>query len=188
MTVVTSARSSPGEILGGGSRRARRGPLLTPRWRKAVLVLHVITSVGLLGVDAAILVLTTAGGLGSDPLTTYPATRLLGTTLVVPLAVAALATGVALGAFTRWGLVRYWWVLIKLVLTAGGTVLAVLVLAPTLGEAADLAVAGRPLPDPFALVKDSGGATGVLMITTLLAYGKPLGRVRRRPPRPRPGR
>jgi hypothetical protein len=59
-------------------------------------------------------------------------------------------------------------------------VLALFVLAPTLDAAAATGIAGRALADPFALVKDSGGACGVLIVTILLAYFKPFGRLRRR--------
>jgi hypothetical protein len=98
----------------------------------------------------------------------------------VPLALLALTTGVALGLLTPWGLLRHWWILIKLLLTAGGTVLAVFVLVPTLDAAATEALARRALSDPFALIKDSGGACAVLLVTILLAYFKPFGRLRRR--------
>ena len=37
--------------------------------------------------------------------------------LVIPLAFAALASGVLVSVLTPWGLTRYWWVLVKLVLT-----------------------------------------------------------------------
>jgi hypothetical protein len=153
---------------------------LPPPWRKFLLTIHVISSVGLLGADAAVLALVTAGWLGSDPLMIYPAAHLLGETLILPLALFALTSGVALGLLTPWGLLRHWWVLIKLVLTVGGTVLAVFVLVPTLESAAATAIAGPALTDPFALVKDSGGASGVLIVTILLAYYKPFGRLRRR--------
>ncbi len=65
-------------------------------------------------------------------------------------------------------------------LTVGGTFLALFVLMPTLDGAAAAALAGRPPTDPFGLVKDSGGASGVLIVTVLLATYKPFGRLRRR--------
>jgi Electron transfer DM13 len=69
-----------------------------------------------------------AGAAGHDPPTVYPAARLLGAALLVPLALASLLNGVALGLLTPWGLVRYWWVAIKLTLTTAGTVLALVLL------------------------------------------------------------
>lgn len=154
---------------------------LAPPWRKLLLTVHVISSVGLLGADAAVLALGIAGWYGTDPLTVYPAAHLLGELLVLPSALLALASGVALGLLTPWGLVRHWWVLIKLALTVGGTALAIFVLLPTLGSAAAAALAHQPIDEEFGLVKDSGGASGVLVVTVLLSLYKPFGRLRGRP-------
>ena len=162
----------------------RRGTRLSPRWRKALRAVHVTVSIGLLGSDAAVLVLAAAGRLGSDPVTVYPAAHLIGELLLLPLAVLALATGIALGLLTPWGLLRHWWVALSLVLTAGGTVLGALVLVPGLGAAASAALARQPVADATGLVRDSGAACCVLIATVVLSYAKPFGPVRRSP-RPR---
>ena len=162
-----------------GGRRTTRGrpkARLSPSWRKALRIVHVVASLGLLGADAAVLALVLAGWRGSNPLTVYPAGHMLGEFLVLPLALLALATGIALGALTPWGLLRYWWVLISLVFTTGGTLLAVFVLVPTLSVAADVALAGGVPADTYGLVKDAGGASVVLLVTVLLSYYKPFGR------------
>ena len=166
----------------GGRPAGRREPRgrprmrLSPPWRKALRIVHVVASLGLLGADAAVLALAVAGWQGSNPLTVYPAGYLLGEFLVLPLALLALSTGVTLGLLTPWGLLRYWWVLISLVFTAGGTLLALFVLVPTLSAAAGVALAGGVPADTYGLVKDSGGASGVLLVTILLSYYKPFGR------------
>jgi hypothetical protein len=151
---------------------------LSPQWRKLLLAVHVIVSVGLLGTDAAVLALVTSGWLGSDPVTVYPAARLVGVILLLPLALLALVTGIALGLVTPWGLLRYWWVLISLLLTTAGTILAVAVLLPDLGAASAAALARRTIPTPSGLVSDSGAACCVLAATALLSYYKPFGRTR----------
>lgn len=166
-------------------RRTRTRWQLPSPWRKLLLSVHIIVSVGLLGADAALLVLCIAGARDSDPRTVYPAAHLIGTTLLVPLALLALATGVIQGLLTPWGIVRYWWVTIKLALTIGGIVLGTLVLVPTLGAAADAAVSApstQVLPvDRLGLVKDASAASIVLIVTILLAVYKPFGRLRYRP-------
>lgn len=160
---------------------ARRGPRLSPPWRKLLLSVHVIVSVGLLGTDTAVLALVTSGWLGdAGPVTIYPAARLLGTDLLLPLALLALVTGLALGLLTPWGLLRYWWVLISLVVNTAGTVLAVFVLLPGLDAAATAALAGHAVASPSSLVRDSGAACGVLITTVAISYVKPFGRIRRR--------
>lgn len=159
-----------------------RSARLAPRPRKALVVVHVGTSVGLLGADAAVLTLSLAGATGADPLTVHPAAALVATALLVPLALASLASGVLLGRLTPWGLLRHWWVALKLLLTTAGTVLALVVLTPSLDAAADAALAGVPvLPgERWALVRNSSAASVVLVTTLVLSVAKPFGRVRRR--------
>lgn len=165
---------------------SRRRARLKPPWRKLLLTVHVLASVGLLGVDTAILALVTSGWLGADPVTTYPAADLVGGRLILPLALIALITGVVLGKLTPWGVLRHWWVLIKLLLTAAGTVLAIVVLLPNLRSAAVAALAGDGVADPGGLVQSSVGAWTMLVIATVLSYYKPLGRVRGRTAGARP--
>lgn len=157
---------------------------LKPPWRKLLLSVHLIVSVGLLGSDAAVLLLCIAGARGSDPSTVYPAASLIASVLLVPLALLALATGVILGLLTPWGIVRYWWVAISLALTVAGIVLGAFVLVPTLGAAADAATAAPGAQvlsvDRLGLVKDTSAASIVLIVTVLLSVYKPFGRLRDR--------
>jgi hypothetical protein len=157
---------------------------LKPPWRKLLLSVHVIVSVGLLGSDAAVLVLCIAGARGSDPSTVYPAARLIGSTLLVPLALLALATGLVQGLLTPWGIARYWWVAISLAFTVAGIVLGTFVLVPTLGAAASAAAAGHGAQvlsvDRLGLVKDASAASIVLIVIVLLSVYKPFGRLRGR--------
>jgi hypothetical protein len=155
---------------------------LPPRWRKLLLTVHVAGSVGLLGVDGTVLALGVAGLRGSDPRTVYPAADLLGGALLVPLALAALVSGVTLGVLTPWGLLRHWWVAVKLALTAAGAVLALVVLTPALGDAARAALTGDALPTAqrLELVRDAGAASVVLLTTVALSVHKPFGRLRGR--------
>jgi hypothetical protein len=158
---------------------------LPPRWRKLLLTVHVAGSVGLLGVDATVVALGVAGVRGSEPRTVYPAAALIGGVLLLPLVLVALVSGVALSLLTPWGLLRHWWVAIKFLLTVAGTVLALVVLTPALGDAAQAARAGDALPaaQRLELVRDAGAASVVLMTTVALSVHKPFGRLRRRGPR-----
>lgn len=156
---------------------------LAPRWRKLLLSAHVVTSVGLLGADTAVLALCVAGAGGTDPITVYPAAHLVGARLLVPLAALSLVTGVGLGVLTPWGLVRHPWVTIKLGLNAAGLVLAATVLVPGLAGAADVAAAGDAgVPGALGLVRDSAAACVVLVLAVALSVYKPFGRRRTRRP------
>ncbi|HEX2075635.1 MAG TPA: hypothetical protein VHF92_17795, partial [Geodermatophilus sp.] len=111
----------------------------------------------------------------------YPAAELVATTLLIPLALASLLSGLALAPLTPWGLFRHWWVALKFVLTSAGVVLALAVLTPALDGAADAAQAGVAvsLADRWVLVRNSGAASIVLVVTLALSVYKPFGRVRR---------
>ena len=133
-----------------------------------------------------------SGAQGRDPQAVYPAAQLIGALLLVPAALLSLTTGVLLGLLTPWGLFRHWWVTVKLALTTAGAVLSLVVLTPALTDLAD--AAGGPIPTAvrLELVRDSGAASVVLLVTLVLSVYKPFGRVRpvravaRAAPAPRP--
>lgn len=158
-----------------------RSPTRPAPWRKPLLAAHVATTVAVLGADLALLALGLASLGGADPRTIYPAASLVGARVVAPLAVLALGTGLLLGALTPWGLLRYWWVTIKLAITAALTGLVLLVLVPALGAAAAAATA----PDPGAggarlpLVVAPAIASALLALNVALAVYKPGWRLRR---------
>src|SRR3954447_21286760 len=170
---------------------------LSKRWRRWLLTLHIGSSVALLGADGAVLTLDVAGALGRDAGGIYPAAALIGTALLVPLALISLASGTAMGLLTPWGLVTHWWVAIKLALTLAGTVLALTVLTPALAGAADAALAGGELStgDRLEVLRNSAAASVVLLVTLVLSVHKPFGRIRpssaragAEPAEPAPGR
>ena len=157
---------------------------MPPPLRKLLLTVHVATAVSVLGTDLVLLVLGISSVRGADPQTIYPAAHLVATWLLAPLAIVALGTGVLLGLLTQWGLLRYWWVTIKLALTAILTGVILFVLVPRLGVAADAATA--PDPSSFTdaerlplLVAPAAGIT-LLILTVALAVYKPPWRLRPR--------
>jgi len=152
---------------------------LTPRWRKALLTTHIVTSVGWLGISAVLLTLSVAGMRGADPEVVYPALGLIGTVLLTPLAVVAWIFGLLSSLLTRWGVFVHWWVVVKLVATTILTVLVLFVLGPTLRLAATgAALSGEQREQLLAapIVQ-----TVALIVITVLSTYKPWGRLRRRP-------
>ncbi len=90
------------------------------RTRQLLVFLHVAVSVGWMGAGAANVVLAmTAGYTSSVEIrrVCYHMIDRIDLFVVIPLAFAALLSGVVLSLVTPWGLARYWWVLVKLVLT-----------------------------------------------------------------------
>lgn len=151
-------------------------------WRKPLLTAHVAASVSVLGTDLVLLALGISSVRGADPQTIYPAADLIATWLLAPLAALALGTGVLLGLLTHWGLFRYWWVTIKLALTAILTGVILFVLVPRLGAAADAATG--PAAQTFTIaerlpltVAPAAGVT-LLLLAVVLAIYKPPWRLR----------
>jgi len=145
---------------------------LPPPWRKLLLTLHVATGVSVLGTDLVLLVLGISSVRGAAPQTIYPAAHLVATWLLAPLALVALGTGVLLG------LLRYWWVTIKLALTAILSGVIFFVLVPRLGVAADAATALNPRPFTDAerlplVVAPAAGVTFLILIVGLAIFKPP---------------
>jgi hypothetical protein len=157
--------------------------LALPRpYRRLLLTVHVAASVSVLGADLVLLALGVASVGGADPVTIYPAASLVAAWLVQPLAFSALASGLALGLLTPWGLFTYWWVTIKLGIVAVLTGVVLFVLVPALGATADavtrltprLLGAGERLP----LLIAPATASVLLVVALALAIFKPGWRLR----------
>jgi hypothetical protein len=160
----------------GEAASARMGPTA----RNLLLSAHVAVTVSALGADIVLLALGVAGLSGAAAPTVYPAMALIGSSVMAPLAVASLGSGLALALLTRWGLFHHWWVAIKLAITSVLTVLVVLVLGPRFEAAAEAARLGLALTDSERgqLVITSLVGSSLLIVTIALAVFKPRGRVR----------
>lgn len=146
-----------------------------------VLAVHVAVSVGWVGAVAAYVALDLTTALSEDAAAVraaYLGMGLVVRSVIVPLALAALVTGVVVSVGTKWGLLRHWWVVISLLLT----VLAVVVLlSETRVIAALAATAADPsttdadlLALPNTLVHSIGGVL-VLLVVLFLNTIKPRG-------------
>src|SRR5919198_4227031 len=100
-----------------------------PAIRKLALTVHLTASVGWIGGIFVYLALGLAAVTSSDAQTiraAWTAMDLTGWWVLVPLAIAALLTGLVMSLGTHWGLFRHYWVLISLALTVLCTVVLVL--------------------------------------------------------------
>jgi hypothetical protein len=149
---------------------------LSPRWRKAVLTLHVVASVGWLGTDLVLVTLGISGLSGWRPEVVYPALGFVGQTLFVPLSLIVWLIGVFNAWVTPWGLLKHWWVAVKLAITTVMLGLVVFALRPNLVAALDQ---GAALPDRIRLdlVIAPLVSSSLLVIATLLSTYKPWGRI-----------
>ncbi|WP_327041644.1 hypothetical protein OG400_32760 [Micromonospora ureilytica] len=150
-------------------------PRIRPSTRKALLTLHLVTSLGWLGTDLVLLTLGIAVQRGADPGVVYPVTALVGTVLFAPLSVLVWLIGVASSLLTPWGLLRHRWVLVKLVLTTVMVGLVLFLLVPNLRHAGAVGAA-LPTRDRADLVIAPAVSTSLMIIATVLSTYKPWGR------------
>jgi hypothetical protein len=155
------------------------------RLRKFALALHVISSVGLLGAIAAFLALAVTGLASQNSQmirAVYPAMQLIARFVIVPLAFASLLTGLIQSLGTPWGLLRHYWVLLKLLLTVFAT--AVLLQKIELIDYAASLATEKSLPDAdlreagIQLVAHAAGGLLALLVPVLLSIYKPQGMTR----------
>ena len=111
--------------------------------RRSVLVLHIACGVGWMGADVLLAILMVTARTSADGpsvAAAYTAARLVIPPAVSVLAVGMLLTGVLLGLGTKWGLVQWWWVFVKLLIGVVLTALVFVLLVPgALGIPAELA-------------------------------------------------
>lgn len=156
--------------------------LMSPAARKLALTIHVTSSVGWLGTVAAFLVLAVAGvgNPTSQPAhADYAAMAPIAWVALLPLATVSLLSGVVSSVGTRWGLIRFYWVLVKLLLAPFSTLVLLVHMQPIdrLAEAAsDPARWSAGLQNlQWLMVTASGAAALVLVGLTVLSIYKPQG-------------
>ena len=165
--------------------RAVREPIRLPvpkRARTALLTVHVVSTAAWIGLDVALGLLVFVPMAAPEwTAACYQVLPLLFWPLII-VGVLSLISGVALGLVTRWGLVRHWWVAIKLVLNLVLIVLVALLLGPGLDAAGEYgrAVAAGDIPavEVPRLYMPPIVSTTALIVATALSVAKPKGRVR----------
>lgn len=123
--------------LGATVTSAARPLAARPRLRKAVLVLHILCGVGWIGADVVLFILLTTGLTTDDGAVAaacYRAVSVFVPVAVPVLSLGMLATGLLLGWGTKWGVLRYWWVVVKLALATIMVVLVFVSLLPGVSE------------------------------------------------------
>lgn len=153
---------------------------------RLLLAAHITVSVGWIGAALGFLVLNVVA-VTSDSKEmvrgAYLSMNIIGLYAIVPLSLAALATGLIQSLGTRWGLLKHYWVVAKLVLTI------LCVYALLMHQFAAVAAAARLARDGsvavvmdirlhalgMALLGDVSGGLLVLLVITGIAIYKPWG-------------
>ena len=161
---------------------------MTREMRKFVLLTHILSSVSWLGVDLVMGALSLRGLTTDDPqtlATAYGALAVFCVPLLLTLGLISLTTGVVLGLGTRFGLLRYWWVVTKLVISLVLITLVLIALRPTLLDAAtqtalvDGTLAERLTDVRRNMIFPPIVSTSALLFASWLSVYKPWGVTRR---------
>jgi hypothetical protein len=95
------------------------------------------------------------------------------------VAIGTLATGVLLALTTKWGLLRHYWVLAKLLLGVATVVVGVVVIDGAIQDTIAVRAARRSAAASDLLLPAVAGTPLMLATATTLAITKPRGRTRR---------
>jgi len=155
---------------------------MTPRLRKFALTAHVTSSIGWFGAVAAFVALAIAGMASQDAQivrATYLAMELTTWFVIVPFALLSLLTGIVSSLGTNWGLFRYYWVLLKLLITILATIVLLVHMQPIellAGATSKTTVFSADLQSlQLLVVTASSAAVVVLIVLTVLSVYKPRG-------------
>jgi hypothetical protein len=154
---------------------------MSPQLRKLALTVHVVSSVGWLGAVAVFLLLTIVGLTSRDPLevrAAYLTMDRIGWLAIVPACFASLVTGIVQALGTPWGLLRHYWVLIKLAITVLASAILMVHTRP-IDHLAHVAIQ-MPLSDTeraaqIQIAADAAMALLALLTATTLSMYKPRG-------------
>lgn len=166
------------------TRRPRRR--LSGRVRKTLLAVHLLAGAAWFGIDLALGILVVTALVTDDARTAGMAVQAVELFAIWPMfgaSLVCLASGVVLGIGGKYGLVRYWWVAVKLAINVLMSTLIVGALRPGIGEAASIGrrlMAGDPTAAvPGDLLFPVIVAPSLLVTAYLLSVFKPWGRLRR---------
>ena len=156
--------------------------MLTPAARKLVLTTHLISTLGWAGALAVFLALSIIGLASTNPTSiqsAYVAMAAIAWCVILPLSLASVATGLVQAFGTPWGLLRHYWVMAKMLLTAIATAVLLLKLGPIddlAAEAARRALEPGDLRDArISMLVHAAGGLVILLAAAVLAVYKPAG-------------
>ena len=173
----TAARVSSGQTE-PSRRPGRRRRSAGKRVRQLLVFFHVTSSLGWLGAGAANVVLAVTAATTPSPQVRRVAYQLIDridTALVIPLAFTTLIGGVLVSLATPWGLLRHWWVLVKLVLTVAVILFSTFGVGVWVYQSIDASSDGSASPVAVRLVR--GAATNIVafLFMSYVSFAKPWG-------------
>jgi nucleoside recognition membrane protein YjiH len=150
--------------------------------RKVWQITHIVSAVGWLGIVVCVLGLTLIG-LSSDDAgtvrTAHDAAALLAEMFFLPATLLMFISGVILALGTKWGLVKHYWVLVKLVIGCALLVAGTITLGDAVADMATDNAAGTVAEgDGISLAGMLSVIAGISLFSAILSVAKPWGRTR----------
>lgn len=157
------------------------------RLRRTMLVTHIVAAGAWIGIDVVVAIMVAVSAFTDDAQTQAVAYRTLGMVAVWPTLIAGLvclASGVVLGLGTKYGLVRFWWVAIKLCLNIVLSTLVLFALRPGVNELSEFGRATLSGESPAPVNATDMAFPPIVSLTALtiaivLSVFKPWGRIRK---------
>jgi uncharacterized membrane protein len=160
--------------------RTRPAGRLAPPLRKLLVSVHILSSVALAGAVCVVLALGVEAQVTGDPDMPRMAFRFMDIVdhaLFPPLAIVALASGIALSWRPPWRLVDHWWILVKFALLvaviATGITLTDRWVTGAMAAARDGESASA---DAWLVLGAAAGHLAMLAAATVISVYKPWGR------------
>lgn len=157
---------------------------MTPRLNKAMLASHITFSVGWLGAVVVFLVLAITGLTSQDnqlARSSLIAMEVSAWFVIVPFCLTSLFTGIVQAIGTKWGLFKHYWIIVKLFLTVGSTLLLLLHMQPIsylAGVATETSFSNSQHAEQIInLISKAGAAIIVLLAITTISIYKPWGKI-----------
>lgn len=149
--------------------------------RKVWQIVHIVAAVGWLGIVVSVLGLTTMGMNADDTATArtvYDAAVLVADTFFLPATLLMFLSGLVLGLGTKWGLVKHYWVAVKLVIGCALLVAGSVNLEAAVREVATAVAEGTATRgDHISLVGMIAVIAGLTLFAAVLSVAKPWGRI-----------
>ncbi|TDC97742.1 hypothetical protein [Actinomadura sp. 7K507] len=158
-----------------------------PSTRKLITVVHVVSSVALLGEVWVLVLLNLTATQTSDAALAHSAYRLMSVLVFgggIPLSFISLFSGIALGLGSRWGVARHYWVFAKLLLLIGVVLVGMVLFTPEVMADATAGGASPSAGRQWTQVAVVSAQAVMLLAATALSVYKPRRRIGRRRPRP----
>jgi hypothetical protein len=150
--------------------------------RKFVLTAHVSSSVGFLGAVAGFLSLAIAGYVSQSEAmarSAYLSMEWMAWYVIVPMCLASFVTGLIQSMGTHWGLIRHYWVIVKLIISVLSAAVLVLHMQPIayMAHQATINSVSTGEFDGLRIQLMANGAMALmaLVVATVLSIYKPKG-------------